>query len=136
MPRVCPEDYWNCEYYIAEEPEGSQCKTNDTWGRCTEKIRIDEKLKNIGFNDDEINFIQQLCQIKKLPISKYIRKIMKGDLMNNLGIDDDDEIDLIIKQLYQVKNLPISEYIRIVVKEDLMNTGLLIINNIIEKGGK
>lgn len=81
MPKVCPEDWWNCKYYIAKKPENSQCKTNGTWGRCTEKVRINEKLKNMGFDDDEIDFIQQLCQIKNTSVSEYIRKLVKEDLL-------------------------------------------------------
>lgn len=94
---MCRDDYYNCEYYHLENPDEHKCVKDSNVGYCTEKIEKNEELKNIGFNDDEIVFINQLCQIKNLTVFEYIREL---------------------------------------VKEDLLDSGFLIINNIIENGGK
>lgn len=82
MPKICPEDWRNCNDYVSENPDASQCMPDSSIGFCTKKKEIKEKLEKLGFNKEESQLIEELCQIKNLTVSEYIQGLVKRDLID------------------------------------------------------
>lgn len=77
---MCREDYWNCEFYVPENPNENKCIKDSNFGYCTTEQQVNRIFKH--WDEEIYKFAKELCQKKRISLSEYLYSLVRKDLLD------------------------------------------------------